>query len=186
VTPLAKETRPPLIKGEHTRCIRGHRPGQPAKIPDEQRLWAKVERLGPDDCWEYREGRNGNGYGLVTTDTGTRLAHRVAWEVTNGPIAEGMSVCHRCDNPPCCNPNHLFLGTHQENMADSKRKGRVRLPMLKGEAHPQARLDEDAVRAIRLGYALGGISHRRLGWIYGVSAETIGRIVRRETWKEVA
>lgn len=80
--------------------------------------------MAKPDCreWPGRKGRN--GYGLLTLRGGTLYAHRVVWELVNGPIPEGMEVCHTCDNPPCCNPAHLFLGTHQDNMLDMAQKGR--------------------------------------------------------------
>lgn len=78
-------------------------------------------------CWEFTGYRMPNGYGKIglgSREDGNDLAHRVAWRLANGPIPAGMDICHRCDNPPCCNPAHLFLGTRLDNMSDMSRKGR--------------------------------------------------------------
>lgn len=94
-----------------------------AKMPGDPRFWALVDRDG-DGCWEWCGALDGHGYGRTWRDGGRFLAHRRAWECVNGPIPEGMFVCHKCDNPPCCNPDHLFVGTALDNMRDAIRKGR--------------------------------------------------------------
>lgn len=91
-------------------------------MPD--RFWAKTIPEPNTGCWLWMGSTWGGGYGQVRINRRTRFAHRVAWEVSNGPIPNGLFVLHRCDNPPCVNPAHLFLGTHQDNMDDMMRKGR--------------------------------------------------------------
>lgn len=89
------------------------------------RFWSKIDRSGgPAACWPWIAGHNRDGYGSFRVDDHTELAHRVAWAEANGPVPDGMDVLHTCDNPPCCNPRHLFLGTAADNARDSVAKGR--------------------------------------------------------------
>jgi len=93
------------------------------KRPLEERFWEKVDVRGPDECWPWTRKHNPKGYGQFRKDKMVQ-AHRMAWELTNGPIPDGLDVLHTCDNPPCCNPHHLFLGTNDDNMRDMNSKGR--------------------------------------------------------------
>lgn len=100
----------------------------PQRRPLAERFWARVDVRGPDECWPWIGYLDADGYGQIAE--GGRCSeplatHRVAWEQVNGPIPDGMDICHSCDNPPCCNPAHLFPGTHDDNMADMKAKGRA-------------------------------------------------------------
>src|SRR5262245_48011177 len=94
------------------------------------RYRAKVNRGGPDDCWEWNASRFKNGYGQFGIDKEHRsvLAHRYGYQLEVGPVPPGLNVLHTCDNPPCQNPRHWFLGTHKDNTEDKERKGRGNHP----------------------------------------------------------
>lgn len=133
-------------------------------------------------CIEWTGARIPEGYGQKWNPRTKKaeLAHRLAWEKANGPIPAGMFVCHKCDNPPCVNPEHLFLGTPKDNMADKCRKGR----QPRGETHPRAKLTERDVREIRRADGHGS-SQRELARLYGVSPRSIQFIIQRRTWTHV-
>jgi hypothetical protein len=93
------------------------------------RFWSKVVIKTPEECWEWQASKNCHGYGRFNLEGrahGARGAHVVAWMLTHGPVPDGLCVLHRCDNPGCVNPNHLFLGTHTDNMRDMVNKNRHR------------------------------------------------------------
>jgi hypothetical protein len=159
--------------------------------PLEERFWEKVDVRGPDDCWEWTASKNDNGYGEIresAPSTKTLKAHRVSWELHNGPIPvgngyHGTCVLHKCDNPGCVNPAHLFLGTHEDNMKDMIEKDRH--VTYKREKHGRAKLTEEQVLEIRREYVKGSFSHGQsaLGKKYEVCHSTIGRIISGEHWK---
>lgn len=92
--------------------------------PIRKRFWKKVIILGCDECWIWTSSRHRQGYGTFSINNECNLAHRVAFELRFGKISDGLDVLHSCDNPPCVNPYHLFLGTHNDNMRDMIKKGR--------------------------------------------------------------
>ena len=91
-----------------------------AKKQPIERVWDVIDRRGPDDCWLWTACVNSKGYGRIGQKS---IAHRVVWELTNGPIPDGLLVLHRCNTPACCNVAHLYLGTNWDNMRDRKRAG---------------------------------------------------------------
>lgn len=147
------------------------------------RFWSSVHKT--DNCWIWQRSTKKKGYGQFLLSTNrVVLAHRYAWELTNGAIPAGLSVLHRCDNPPCVNPSHLFLGTRAENSEDMIRKGRDRKRGLRGAMNHRAKLTDDAVRIIRhqraLGVGLAPLAHR-----FNVSTYAIWAVVKRLTWIDV-
>ena len=174
---------------------KGEFPMYPDLTTDEiERFWSKVDRsAGPNACWIWRaavasnSAAGGDGYGCIWLRRRSIKAHRLAWFLTFGPIPEGLEVCHNCpdgDNPRCCNPAHLFLGTHQENVRDCIRKGRQ--PISTGTRNGRAKLTPELVALIRGRYRDGKGSHASLAREFGVHKTTIGRVVTGVRWKEVA
>lgn len=153
----------------------------------------------PNGCWLWTNRPDSSGYGVAYFKRRMIRASRLAWETFRGEIPSGIFVCHHCDNRTCVNPDHLFLGTHADNMADMVSKGRqfngggllgARNPMWqksskswvkRGEEHPQAKLTASAVAEIRQ-LATGGYTQTALAKSYGVSRATIGAILRGKIW----
>ena len=152
----------------------------------EDKFWARVEK-GPD-CWQWLGAISTWGYGFFRVDGKTRHAHRVSWEMHNGPIPEGLWVLHHCDNPPCVNPDHLFLGTAKTNVADMIAKGRRghMRPRLRGEQHHAAKLSDAQVDEIRAALARGEI-HRLIAARFGISRAYVGMLAngKRRTASEL-
>lgn len=177
----------------------------------DEKFWAKVARRGSGECWEWQGARDEHGYGHVHRRPRYISAHRLSWELTTGSIPDGLFVCHRCDNPRCVNPQHLFLGSHAENVADMVAKGRSargdrngmrrhpdRRPrgvahglhihpesIQRGSDHHHAKLNEEDVRAIRARVA-GGEPQRSVARDYGVVETVVSRVVHRKSWRHVA
>lgn len=128
-------------------------------------------------CWLWLGAVSAKGYGKALA---CAQAHRLAYELANGPIPAGLLVCHRCDVRSCVNPAHLFLGTNDENMADMVRKGRQ--ACVEGERNPNRKIDAATARHIRE-RAATGLSRRELAQAYGITPAMVGRIVRGQNWK---
>jgi hypothetical protein len=155
----------------------------------EERFWSRVDKAaGADACWLWNGHLNAYGYGtLGAGDSGrgdgrlrTMRAHRVSWEMANGPIPEGMHVCHTCDNRKCVNPAHLFLGTNADNVADKVAKGRG--SRAAGSTNGFAKLTEAQVCEMRQDYARGGVTYPQLASRYGINQATVGKIITGKQW----
>jgi hypothetical protein len=149
-------------------------------------FWSRVDKSG--SCWIWTKGKNGkdekSAYGIVWFNGYRHKCHRLAFRLIKGPIPEGLLVCHTCDNPPCCNPAHLFVGTPKDNSDDARAKGRLHREM--GSARYNAILTEEAVAEIK-----AGAPTRRYGWgrmmarKYGVCPTAINNVIRGRRWKQV-
>lgn len=138
----------------------------------------RVDVGGANDCWEW-QGCRDRGYGRTSIGNVSLHAHRVIFAHFNGPIPDGLIVRHRCDNPPCCNPAHLELGTHYDNAHDKIARGRAR--SVRGEGHPAARLTERDVRSIRSRLGAGE-TQSALAREFGITKVAVHAIHHRKTW----
>ena len=147
-------------------------------------FWDNVDRRGDEECWPWTRSRNGKGYGLLQflEMPTTQKAHRIAWLLTYGDLPAGKHVMHHCDNPPCCNPKHLFIGTNHDNVLDRMHKGRMPL----GEKASSSKLTEAMVLAIREEYIAHQTSCEKLAAKYPVNACAIFCVLTYRTWPHVA
>lgn len=130
-------------------------------------------------CWDWQMAKTIQGYGNLGIMQVNWKAHRASYAIFRGPIPDGLQVLHTCDNPSCCNPDHLWLGTNDDNVADKVAKGRQHSP--KGEANPRAKITEDDVRAIRADSRYQAV----IAAEYGISQTGVGRIKNNLTWRHV-
>lgn len=135
-------------------------------------------------CWEWQGSLTRDGYGLIWRDGKVARAHRCAYEQMHGPIPAGMVVRHTCDNPPCCNPAHLILGTQLDNLSDMNRKGRHNTA--RGQDHTAAKLTMEQARTIRTRYARRETAGPKLAAEYGVTPTVIYNIVHGRSYREGA
>lgn len=143
-----------------------------------------------DDCWEWKGARNKDGYGLLYIGgkhSAVRgrlvLTHRLSYSIFKGGIPEGLCVLHDCDNPPCCNPNHLYVGDNCDNVHDAILRGRH--GHNQGDRSPQSKLTEAIVRRCRVLYKRGLFDENDLAWIYGVNPYTMLSALKRRSWRQV-
>lgn len=145
------------------------------------KFWQKVRVLSRSDCWIWLGAKKPTGYGNVRRNKIYTTAHRIAWELSFGSIPSGMHVLHSCDNPSCCNPHHLMLGTVMSNYVDMVKKGRERqVNKSHGEDHHCCKLTSIQVEEIRRRYVPGVVRQKDIAKEYGVSQRTISIITRNE------
>lgn len=157
-----------------------------------------LSRIDVDDatgCWNWTGAISSNGYGHMQWQNKTLSTHRLSYECFVGPIPDGKSVCHSCDNRKCLNPEHLWIGTHSDNMSDMVIKGRAavgdrniarRHPEIRrGSKNGRSKLNSDIVRSARELYVKGGITYRELAERYGVALQVMYRAVKGISWRHV-
>lgn len=137
------------------------------------RFWSKVDRKGPDDCWEWR-GYCLKGHGRFLYDGYVQYAHRVSWTLCVGEIPDEKCVLHKCNNKPCVNPSHLYIGDYQDNAIDRSKAG----------TNPKMKMSADDVRLMRELFGMG-THYKALMWLFGVAESSVHRICNRTTYKWV-
>lgn len=153
-----------------------------------RRFWAFVEPEPNSGCWLWT-GANVRGYGVLALGAPSRrkiLVTRLSYMVFVGPLAADEKACHSCDNPPCCNPAHLFRGTQIDNMRDASVKGRlIGRPVGRGERHHRSRLTTEAVLLIRSRYSAGEHAPA-LAEQFAITLQGVMAVIHRKTWKHIA
>ena len=150
--------------------------------PEQQEavFWSSIKVGDADECWEWQRAHHPKGYGTFLWRGRFVRAHRLAFLLSGGFLADGECVCHTCDNPACCNPKHLFAGTQKKNIDDCVRKGRL----ARGERNGIAKLCAADVIAIRRAYK-GGESQTQIAERHGLDQSCVSYIVRGKTWKHI-
>ncbi len=145
-------------------------------------FWERVDKAdGPSSCWKLVANKTSENYGRFRIGGKTYRAHRVSYQVTYGLIPAGMLVCHKCDNPGCVNPQHLFLGTQGDNMLDCHKKGRNPKD---GENNGRAKLNRFQASEIRHAYLVGGLTQEEIASKYGVNRMQVSMIARGKHWRD--
>ena len=171
-----------MLKLGNTKSCGCYHKDQITKGTEQDRFWAYVDKSA--DCWEWTASKSPNGYGQFSATIGGRLrnmrAHRLAYIWSGKHLDDADLLCHTCDNPSCVNPDHLFVGTHQDNMADKVEKDR----QAKGESIGVSVLTEDQVHEIRRRFKAGE-SGSNIADKFGVSKQCVYGIVKRRTWRHI-
>jgi hypothetical protein len=155
----------------------------PAEAASKESFWDKVNLLG--DCWEWQGARTKFGHGKVRYGGNYFGAHVCAYEFSHGRLTKGLWVLHRCDNPPCVNPSHLYAGTPKNNTADMFRRGRAARDGALGSANPHSVLTETQVLQIRESFAAGRRTPKELAEDWQVTPGAINDLLRGKTWRHV-
>jgi hypothetical protein len=150
------------------------------------RFWSQVDMRGAGECWGWNGAKCNNGYGKSYTGESCMRATKITFELFYNRSIGDLFVLHKCDNPPCCNPNHLFLGTKQDNTNDMKSKGRARGGSSPGITNPSSKLTEDDVRFIKREFKPGCGMTLALATRFNVSGTAIYQVVRGLKWKYVS
>ena len=175
-----------------TKSIPGHILARLFSDQIKSRFWSRIRMGSKDECWPWLRGRTNMGYGEMNLYHATRLkpsfimtAHRIAWMLHHDQlIPSGRFVLHSCNNPRCCNPDHLRLGDQAENMRQMVQQGRAANGRVCGESHGMSKLTNVEVLQIRA-LTASGLDEKHLAQRFGMSKTSIRNIVTRETWKHI-
>lgn len=148
-----------------------------------ERLWSKINVGSKDECWIWKGAKTTAGYGVLRVNYKPRYTHRLMWMLHNKTnIPKKDCICHSCDNPPCCNPAHLFLGSQADNLKDARDKGKME--MARGINHHATELSEDDIRQIRyLGQTK--MTHKDIGERFGTTRMSVNDIIHKRTWAHI-
>ena len=167
--------------GHPLRFVKGHRYTPPPK----ERLYAKIKKNARTGCWEWQGAKTSAGYGLFSVDGSLVYTHRFSYNLHNGRLPDDLHVCHKCDNPSCCNPDHLFLGTDADNLADMRRKNRHSPPpKMTGRRNPSTKISEKDVLQIRK-MKKAGKSLKEIAVSFSISKTNVADICKRKIWRHV-
>jgi len=144
-----------------------------------EQFWSRVAVGEPHECWEWTGHRSSKGYGRMGWKGKLALTHRIAMSLTDNDWTNKLPVCHGCDNPPCCNPSHLWRGTHRQNYDDMVRKGRER--RARGAEMPHSKITDQIVLTIRASTR----TQKELAERYGISTSAISHIKAHRTWRHI-
>lgn len=164
--------------------------GPHPKHPSE-RFWNKVRKAGPDECWQWTGAVNPDGYGFIYAGKAYApnvrfiRAHRLSWEMHNGPVPDGLAVLHHCDNPLCVNPAHLYAGTQSQNCHDRAVRRRGKEHRQHGEANDNAKITEAEVIAI-LALLKAGKSQTVVAKLFGLTQPYVSKLSRGQYWRHLA
>ena len=149
--------------------------------PLKSRFWSRVSKPAHMTCWVWIGLKDRDGYGLL--DTRSNRAHRISWEIHKGRIPSGLQVLHKCDNPSCVRPSHLYVGTHADNMRDRRVRNRTRGPQ--GEVNVFSKLTTKQVIEMRRLYRTGRFYQWQLAKRFGVTKNTAQRIISGHLWPHI-
>ena len=177
----------------YTRFKRGvdlNKPVERRGLSLSERIWQYVDVVDFDQCWEWKAHRTEQGYGRGSDENNRSVAaHRFTYESFWNKKLLGLA-CHTCNNPPCCNPFHIYDGTYSTNALDAVHAGtanflRSDLPRARGETHGRAKMTDEKVREMRRLYAEGKATQKQLAEQFGIGQSKVSGIVRHKTWRHV-